>query len=538
MSPNTRLARSAFLGAALAIGSAVLTEPLHAQWVRVHEQFYLPASHNWVFRDNYAAADRLFNAFDYGHAILYEELYRRPQGPVERLEVDEYEFLTEGLLRRPPRVPLEEGAIEVAYAKLAPEAKNMFHWAHILHRQLYDILADERLTMAQKDDAIAEVLAYYKSRPDVAFSSVPKSMEIMDGQYYSLAFRERYPKFNGLIWAYHWLQVGLYEPLLVNQDVASRTAGVNATVGRFWQMLEDAPRTMPYLMPMTAGVAPTFAERYPEASIIFDNLHMMHDVISDILASPDVPRQRKREEILRAVELFRDDTSYAISVDEWRMMGDMMGVHNMGGVAAGFLPELPTPTVARGMSMAGMDHSAMEHGRTPGMEHDQHAAPPAADSAQPQRHEEHEPPGEMTPHGMMDGEHMRLMHDFHLRVMADSVIRQRIMSDTTLHRMMMEMMEHMPADAREEMMHRMHGPGADAGSASGAVMSPPAMDLLLRLLSDEDIEARVRQDPQLRSLLEDEAVVACLARLRELQAEGRPLPSACPRPTASPAHRH
>ena len=29
-----------------------------------------------------------------------------------------------------------------------------------------------------------------------------------------MAFRSRNPKFNGLIWGYHWLQVGVYEPLL------------------------------------------------------------------------------------------------------------------------------------------------------------------------------------------------------------------------------------------------------------------------------------------------------------------------------------
>ncbi len=91
---------------------------------------------------------------------------------------------------------------------------------------------------------------------------------------------------------------------------------------------------------------------------------MMHDVISDILASPKVPRERKRAEILRAMAMFRNDTSYAISVNEWRSMGDMMGVHNMGGVASGFLAELPHPTVPRGMSMAGMDHSNMSGMRT------------------------------------------------------------------------------------------------------------------------------------------------------------------------------
>src|SRR5690606_6339183 len=169
--------------------------------------------------------------------------------------------------------------------------------------------------------------------------------DLMDAQPYSLAFRERYPTFNGLIWAYHWLQVGLYEPLLVNTTAASRTRGVNATVGRFWQMLENPPHSMPYLMPMTAAVAPTFAARYPEAAIVFDNLHMMHDVISDILASPLIPRDRKRAEILRAAALFRDDTSYIITLAEWAAMGEMMGLENMGGPAVGFLPVPPEPTV-------------------------------------------------------------------------------------------------------------------------------------------------------------------------------------------------
>ncbi len=109
--------------------SGSLLHRAHAQWVQTYEQFYLPAKHNWVFRQNYSGADRLFNAFDYGHAILYEELYTRPGAPVERLEEREYNFLTQKVLKRPPRVPLEEGAIEIAYTKLAPEAKIMFHWA-------------------------------------------------------------------------------------------------------------------------------------------------------------------------------------------------------------------------------------------------------------------------------------------------------------------------------------------------------------------------------------------------------------------------
>ncbi|MEO8578150.1 MAG: hypothetical protein ABI556_15675, partial [Gemmatimonadales bacterium] len=271
-----------------------------AQWSTTYEQFYMPGSFNWAFRNNYPAADRLFNAFDYGHAILYEKLYTRPAAPVSLLEEKEYDFITKKLLVNPPHVPLEEAAIEVAYAKLAPEAKAMFDWAHLLHRQIYDVWSDERLAPAQKDEQVAKLISYYKTRPDLAFSSVPKTMELMEGQYYSTTFRTKYPKFNGLIWAYHWLQVGLYEPLLAGKTAADRQTGIIAAVARFKQMLQSPPDGMPSIMPMTAAVSPTFARRYPEAAIIFDNLHSMHDVVSDILASPKVPQGRKREEIMKA----------------------------------------------------------------------------------------------------------------------------------------------------------------------------------------------------------------------------------------------
>jgi hypothetical protein len=550
----------ALLGAmAFAVGMGVLADPAHAQWVQENEQFYLPAQHNWVFRQNYSGADRLFNAFDYGHAILYEELYTRPGAAAERLEEKEYDFLTQKLLRRPPRVPLEEGAIEVAYAKLAPEAKLMFHWAHILHRQLYDVLADERLNEAEKDAAVAEVVAYYKSRPDLAFSSVPKSMELMDGQYYSLAFREKYPKFNGLIWAYHWLQVGLYEPLMVNTDVASRTKGVNATVGRFWQMLEDAPETMPYLMPMTAGIAPTFSARYPEAAIIFDNLHMMHDVISDILASPEVPRGAKRQEILRAAELFRDDTSYVMSFDDWRMMGEMMGLNNMGGPATGFLAALPEPTVPRGMSMAGMDHGSMAGMEgMPGMQHDTMTMPaghqaqmrgmqhenmtmPRDSAMQPMAGVDHSrmpgmQQGAARPSGgmpgmqqggmQMDGTMMQGMMEMHMRMMQDPVIRERMATDPMLQRMMQNMPGMMQMMQPGHMMP-MEGSPMGGMEADREADRRRAMEFVVLLLSDPEVASRVHTDPELHRLWSDPEVQARLQELRQMNPElVKPVPPA------------
>jgi hypothetical protein len=468
-----KIVRATRLVATIAVVFAAQPSSAFAQWSRAYEQFYMPGDFNWTFRRTYPAADRLFNAFDYGHAILYERLYTRPGADVSLLEDKEYNFITKKLLISPPDLPLEEAAIEVAYAKIAPEAKMMFDWAHLFHRQVYDVLSDENLSQSVKDATIARLLSYYKTRPDLAFSSSPKSMDLMEGQPYSLAFRNNYPKFNGLIWGYHWLQVGLYEPLMTGKNLEERQAGVTAAVARFRQMLENAPEHMPRMMPMTAAVAPTFAKRYPEAAIIFDNLHSMHDVVSDILANPKVPHDRKRAEILRAAAAYRDRTSYVITPAEWMEMAQMMGLENMGGPAVGILQGWPAPTIARGQpasdamkNMAGMSGAStsmpgmkmdssstagaagmagMDHSKMPGMK-----AATESTSKAPMNHANMNMPAESSAKGASMNMGMKMdqaaMMQMHMRMMEDPVIRERITRDTTMRRLMNDMMQSMPTN--------------------------------------------------------------------------------------------
>src|SRR5262245_50118026 len=86
--------RNAVLAVALGAWTIVMTpRAAAAQWSTTYEQFYLPGSFNWTFRRTYPGADRLFNAFDYGHAILYERLYDDPGGDPARLEQEEYTFI-------------------------------------------------------------------------------------------------------------------------------------------------------------------------------------------------------------------------------------------------------------------------------------------------------------------------------------------------------------------------------------------------------------------------------------------------------------
>jgi hypothetical protein len=301
------------------------------------EQFYYPGDFNWSFLADYPEAARLFNAFDYGHAVLYEQLYTRAGKAAQELD-REYRYLTTDLLVRPPRFSVPEEAIMPAYAKIAWRAKMMFEWAHVLHRQIYDVYADERLAPITRDRLIEQLTDYYLSNRRYAFTDRPKSMALMEEQYFSRTFRRAYPRFNGLIWAYHWLQVGLYEPFIEAESTVETKAAVQATVSRFWWMLQDAPNRFPRSMPMTAAIAPRFSAAHPRAAVIFDNLHMMHDIISDILTADTVPRREKGRLIDQQLDRLQDPTRDVMSLEEWRRMpAHMGGVAAMGGPSTGLL---------------------------------------------------------------------------------------------------------------------------------------------------------------------------------------------------------
>ncbi|HXG44722.1 MAG TPA: hypothetical protein VNJ71_08215 [Gemmatimonadales bacterium] len=396
---------------------------------RRDEQFYYPGGFNWQFLRNYPEAARLFNAFDYGHAVLYEKLYTKPPDLKRELEERQYNYLTRNLLIRPPRFAVAEEVIEPSYARLAWRAKLMFDWAHVLHRQIYDLYADERLDPARRDSLIERVTDYYLSNRRLAFAAVPKAMSLMDEQDYSQAFRREFPKFNGLIWAYHWLQVGLYEPLIEGQSRVEKKAGVKATLARFWSMLQDPPSRFPRVMPMTSAIAPRFAAAHPRAAIIFDNLHMTHDIISDILLSDQVPQAKKRQAIYAALDEMQDATRNVMALEEWRdMAAHMGGVARMGGPATGLLPEPDTG----GAAPAAMDHGAMRHG----VPHEPKGEP----GAEPQRERtEPETGGTEVPQSLMS---------LYRRLLADPVIRRRVAADPVLRRDLEQLLDLLPAAHR------------------------------------------------------------------------------------------
>ena len=295
-----------------------------------YEQSYLRASHNFAFRRAYPDVDALFNAFDFGHAALYEAEVRDPSALARTVDTLLYREVTTRVLRHPSRVMLDEHALAPRYTTLAPELAAAFEWAHMLHRQIYDVLADPRIPDEERDARVSQVLRYYRSRSDLALSGTPKSMALMEEQPFSLALRRAAPSYNSLIWSYHWLQMALYEALLAEPPGAARDALVARAVATFWSLVDSRGR-LPSVMPMSPAIAPRFTARYPDAAAVFDNLHALHDVAGDILASRSVAPMARRSALLRAAAEYRDSVTAPSSRAEWISMAREMDVEAMGG---------------------------------------------------------------------------------------------------------------------------------------------------------------------------------------------------------------
>lgn len=124
------------------------------------------------------------------------------------------------------------------------------------------------------------------------------------------AFRRNFPSFNLLIWSYHWFQIRLYEALL-KPTKKERDDGVAKTIADFWKLISDLPDSADFdMMPETAKEAPTFAKLFPRIPAAFDNNHMLHDIVSDLLTSDQVSNKVLRSEGVRLGRMAQDPNAF------------------------------------------------------------------------------------------------------------------------------------------------------------------------------------------------------------------------------------
>lgn len=283
--------------ALVAIASVTFTVVACSQFEPRDKRFYYRALWNFALREDLAELDSEFNGVDFGHSNLYEHLLLTGGKDIPAIE-DKARAETLAFIATKPRLNPNEEAIAPNYMKLAWRAQNTFDEAHALHRATYDIMvSDER----DKDRAIRNVLAYYQESR-YAITAKRLDHHRLDQFPYSKTFRNRFPLFNATIWAYHYLQVAVYDPLQAAPDLDAKTQAVRPILTTYRGYLAKPPVEWTF-MPLTAELSPDFAARCPEVANIFDNLHMLHDNISDVLASEQLPTwEAKRAEIYRVLD--------------------------------------------------------------------------------------------------------------------------------------------------------------------------------------------------------------------------------------------
>jgi hypothetical protein len=279
-------------------------EPVVPGWVsdaRLGEVFYKRGAYNFdVYNVDPLARD--LNGVAVGHSMAYEDLVT---GKAAQLETKTYDRIVR-VLKSPPKLMPAERFISPTFGRKYGYLEKLFDWTHILHAQTIDVLASADLTPEQKDKELEALWKFYKSSAPYTVTGLPLNMEFLDSQPYSGAFRRKYPKVNGLFWGYHWLQGAVYDMLWKSRSKGDMTWQYEL-VGKQYRESE-LYKTDRDFMPMFAETSPAFARRFPQMANAFDNLHMLHDMVNDILATNGMTEAQREAEIKRAIAMVVDDS--------------------------------------------------------------------------------------------------------------------------------------------------------------------------------------------------------------------------------------
>lgn len=224
-----------------------------------------------------------------GHSMAYEALATGKSDQLETVVFDRINYV----LKHPPGNPVDEYAVSPTFSRRYFSLEQVFEWSHTLHFQTIDVLMHKGWDDARKEAEIEKLWEFYSSQP-YALTGLPMNMEYLDGFDYSGQFRTNYPKVNALFWGYHWLQTVNYD--MFYRMPSDSFATQYEVIGSRYHEIE-LYNTKRGFMPMTAETSPRFAKRFPQIANSFDNLHMLHDNVNDILASPDLTESEKKREV-------------------------------------------------------------------------------------------------------------------------------------------------------------------------------------------------------------------------------------------------
>ncbi len=259
--------------------------------------------------------------------------------PTFGFELDMVERLT-SLVAEEGRADQVAEEAAAGYATLGERGAGLIARANAFHREVLGILADPSVaTFAERRVAVAAAVERYRNWPELAVPSGPKDMDILYNHPQNQAFRTGYTDLGGLIWAGYWLKLAVTEPFTDLADPVRRAQGIDTVTTRYHLKLSygDPPQFFPSELPMAPAISPGMIFLSAEAAMIWDNVSMMQEVLSDVMASPTVTDVRGAIDL--TIEHFMDAEFSIRDQGYWEIMALRHGIFFQGGYPLAYRAE-------------------------------------------------------------------------------------------------------------------------------------------------------------------------------------------------------
>lgn len=267
---------------------------------------YLRGPYNTAFFYRENEAFRIGAAIHFAHGKQHDVLELTPLERHEQVDAEtaaEFEEFTRGLEAR------TEPTMEYYAPYTARMAWRVFRaidWTHMHHEQTYDILAESGIPWAAKDEWTDRAVRYYLEKNEVAFSCAPldvtmRRVAAMSKPYFTY-FRNYYPRSNNFFYGAHWWHPAIYQAQMRGGNGVQQERLVSETDRTYFERVLASP---PLRMLLSREVMPLYARMSPESANIFDNLHMFHGIVYDIMAYERWTPEQKRAELYRVIDAMR-----------------------------------------------------------------------------------------------------------------------------------------------------------------------------------------------------------------------------------------
>jgi hypothetical protein len=232
---------------------------------------------------------------------------------------------------------------------LGPAAARLVRGGFAFQREVMAIYASR--PPADRRAALDAAARRYQAGPGPVIGDAAKDMSILyDHPYTSFVppvppeaepHRElAYPALTATLWAARWYGLAVLTPFEDFPAGAARDRALEFVEGRLRAKLALAapPEAPPSELPLAPAIAPGLVATHEGAASILDNLHMLLDVLADVLVHPKVANRRAA--VASVVEQFSTRQYRCVQADEWIVVALRHSIFAQGGPAL-------TPMTAR-----------------------------------------------------------------------------------------------------------------------------------------------------------------------------------------------